>query len=72
MHNYNAPPEQFDHTLRVLKRFNLSTYKRFNAKDAEFLWRLTHPGSSLRNMKLLATAAFLQEKMDGAGRKMGK
>tara|TARA_R110002167_G_scaffold2255_2_gene11604 strand:- start:2492 stop:2809 length:318 start_codon:yes stop_codon:yes gene_type:complete len=72
IHNYNAPPEQFDHTNKLLKRFNLSEYKRFNAKSAEFLWRLTHPGNADRKLRLLATATFLQEKMDASGRKMGK
>ena len=72
MHNYNIAPEQFDHATKLLKRWNLSEFKRLNNKDAQFLWRLTHPSESKRKMRLLATAVFLQEKIEASGRKMGK
>ena len=72
MHNYNIAPEQFDHATKIIKRYNLSMYKRLNNKDAEFLWRLTHPSPGARHVRLLATAVFLQEKIEASGRKMGK
>lgn len=72
MHNYNIAPEQFDHATKLLKRWNLSEFKRLNNKDAQFLWRLTHPSESKRKMRLLATAVFLQEKIEASGRKMSK
>jgi len=72
MHNYNAPPEQFDHANKIMKRYNLSKYKRLNYEDAEFLWRLTHPTMNHRRERLLATAVFLQEKVEDSGRKFSK
>jgi len=72
VHNYNTPPEAYSHAKTILKRFNLSQYKRLTKEDAGFLWRLTHPSLSERNMRLLATAAFLQEKADLVKRKFSK
>ena len=70
--NYNTAPEQFDQAMSILKRFNLSEYKRLNKADAQFLWRLTHPTMNERRERLLATALFLQEKVESSGRKFSK
>lgn len=72
MHNYNAPPEQFDHCCAIMKRYNLSEYKRLSYEDAEFLWRMTHPTMNQRRERLLATAVFLEEKRVESGRKFSK
>ena len=72
MHNYNIPPEQFDHTVKLIKRYNLSEYKRLNAKDAYFLWRLTHPSMNERRERLLATAIFFEEKRVAVDRKLSR
>lgn len=72
IHNYNTPPEAYAQAKTVLKRFHLSKYKRLNKEDAEFAWRLLHPSANERNLRLLATAAFLQTKADEAGRKFSK
>lgn len=72
VHNYNVAPEQYDHTIKILKRFNCSEYKRLRCEDAEFLWRLTHPSLSERRERLLSTAVFLQEKVEASGRKFSK
>jgi hypothetical protein len=61
MHNYNIAPEQFDQAKNVMKRWNLSEYKRLNYEDAYFLWRLIHPTINHRRERLLATAAFFAE-----------
>lgn len=72
IHNYNVAPEQYSQAIKILKRFNLSEYKRLTRIDAEFLWRLTHPTLNARRERLLATAIFLQEKVESSGRKFGK
>jgi hypothetical protein len=72
MHNYNAPPEQFDHSCVIMKRYNLSEYKRLNYEDAAFLWRMTHPTMNHRRERLLSTAVFLEEKRKEVGRKFSK
>ena len=72
MHNYNIPPEQFDHTNVVMKRYNLSEYKRLNKTDAYFLWRLTHPTMNQRRERLLATALFFEEKRVAVDRKLSR
>jgi len=72
LHNYNTPPEAYSHSKTILKRFNLSAYKRLTKLDAEFLWRLTHPSTADRHLRLLATATFLQEKAELAKRKFSK
>jgi hypothetical protein len=50
----------------------LSKYKRLTKEDALFAWRMLHPSANDRNLRLLATAAFLQTKADDAGRKFSK
>ena len=70
--NYNTAPEQFDQAMSILKRFNLSEYKRLNKADAQFLWRLTHPTMNERRERLLATALFLQEKVESNSKKVSK
>ena len=72
MHNYNISPEQFDHTRTVMKRYNLSKYKRLSNEDAEFLWRLTHPTMNQRRERLLATAIFFEEQRKSVDRKFSK
>jgi len=72
MHNYNIPPEQFDHVVAVMKRYNLSKYKRLSNLDAQFLWRLTHPTINERRERLLATAIFFEEKSVSVNRKFSK
>jgi hypothetical protein len=71
-HNYNIAPEQYTHAVNIIKRFNCSAYKRLSKKDAEFMWRLLHPTMNQRRERLLATALFLQEKAESAGRKFSK
>jgi len=72
LHNYNAPPEQYSHTLTIIKRYNLSVYKRLSKTDAYFLWRLIHPSMSVRATILKSTADFLQTKVDATNRKFSK
>tara|TARA_R110000824_G_scaffold228554_1_gene416294 strand:+ start:1138 stop:1455 length:318 start_codon:yes stop_codon:yes gene_type:complete len=72
IHNYNNPPESYAHAKTILKRYNLSKYKRLTKEDALFAWRMLHPSANDRNLRLLATAAFLQTKADDAGRKFSK
>lgn len=72
IHNYNIAPEQYDHAVSILKRFNLSDYKRLKKEDAEFLWRTIHPSMNERRERLLATALFLQEKVEINNRKFSK
>ena len=72
MHNYNIPPEQFDHTNAVMKRYNLSEYKRLTCADAYFLWRMTHPTINQRRERLLATALFFEEKRQSVDRKLSR
>lgn len=72
MHNYNIAPEQFDHTVKIMKRFNLSEHKRLNCDDANFLWRMTHPTLNQRRERLLATAMFFEEKRVAVDRKFSK
>lgn len=71
-HNYNIAPEQFDHTITIIKRYNCSEYRRLNKTDAKFLWRTTHPSINERRERLLSTAIFLQEKVEESGRKFSK
>ena len=72
MHNYNIAPEQYDHCRVVMKRWNLSEYKRLNSRDAEFLWRLTHPTMNQRRERLLATALFFEQQRVEVDRKFSK
>ena len=58
--------------MKIMKRFNLSEYKTLSAKDAEFLWRMTHPTINQRRERLLATAMFFEEKRKEIGRKFSK
>ena len=63
-HNYHIAPEQFDHAISVMKRYNLGEYKRLTKADAYFLWRLTHPTINERRERLLASAAFFESVAD--------
>jgi len=72
MHNYNIAPEQYDQTMKIMKRFNLSEYKRLSCDDARFLWRMTHPTINQRRERLLSTAMFFEEKRKEIGRKFSK
>ena len=72
VHNYNVAPEQFDHAITIIKRYNNSEYKRLTRTQAKFLWRLVHPSINERRERLLATAVFLQEKVAASGRKFSK
>jgi hypothetical protein len=72
MHNYNIAPEQFDYTNKIMKRYNLSLYKRLSCEDALFLWRLTHPSMNQRRERLLATAVFFEEKRVAVNRKLSR
>ena len=72
MHNYNTAPEQYDQCCAVMKRWNLSEYKRLHSNDAEFLWRLTHPSMNQRRERLLATAVFFEEQRKSVNRKFSK
>jgi hypothetical protein len=58
IHNYHIAPEQFDHAISIIKRYNKGEYKRLAKADAYFLWRLVHPTLNARRERLLATAAF--------------
>lgn len=64
MHNYHIAPEQYDWCCSVMKRWNLSEYKRLSHADAKFLWRLTHPTMNARRERLLASATFFAENVD--------
>ena len=64
MHDYNLPPECWDHCKTVLTRYNLSEYKRLHSADAAFLWRVTHPLQHEKVTRLLATAEFLREQIN--------
>ncbi len=72
MHNYNTPPEQYSHAQNICKRYNCSEYKRLTRTEAKFLWRMLHPSMNERRERLLATAVFLQEKVEASGRKFSK
>ena len=72
MHNYNIAPEQFDHCRVVMKRWNLSEFKRLNHKDAQFLWRLIHPTMNVRRQRLLSSAAYFQAAAEGINRKFSR
>jgi len=63
-HNYHIAPEQFDHAISVMKRYNSGVYKRLTKADAYFLWRLTHPTINERRERLLASAAFFESVAD--------
>lgn len=63
-HNYHIAPEQFDHAISVMKRYNQGVYKRLTKADAYFLWRLTHPTINERRERLLASAAFFESVAD--------
>tara|TARA_R110000744_G_scaffold38400_1_gene87924 strand:- start:2549 stop:2872 length:324 start_codon:yes stop_codon:yes gene_type:complete len=72
MHNYNSAPEQYDHVIKVLKRYNLGEYKRLNKANAEFLWRFIHPTISQRRERLLSSAVFFKEQAEAMNRKFSK
>ena len=61
LHEYAVPPEMFDECKRIIKRYNLSEYKRMNSTDAYTLWRLTHPDMDERIKRLASTAAFFAQ-----------
>ena len=58
LHEYAVPPEMFQECKRIIKRYNLSEYKRMNSTDAYTLWRLIHPDMNERIQRLATTAAY--------------
>jgi len=72
MHNYNIAPEQFDYTIKIMKRYNLSEHKRLSCDDAYFLWRMTHPTINQRRERLLSTAMYFEEQRKSVDRKFSK
>mgnify|MGYP007073193790 CR=1 FL=1 len=62
VHDYCMPPDVFDKTKAITKRYNLSEYKRLTRSEAWFLWRITYPLHTERVQRILATGAFLDEK----------
>jgi len=72
LHNYNVPPEQYSHALSIIKRYNLSEYKRLTKADSYFLYKLIHPSMNTRTKLLQSTAEFLQERAEIVNRKFAK
>ena len=72
IHNYNVAPNQYDHAVKIMKRWNLSEFKRLSNEDAQFLWRLIHPTINERRERLLATAMYFEEQRLLVGRKFSK
>ena len=62
LHDYAVMPEMFTECKRIIKRYNLSEYRRLNSTDAYTLWRLTHPEMSERIQRLAVTAAHFAAK----------
>jgi hypothetical protein len=61
MTDYNIAPEAWDQCKAILKRYNLSEYKRLHSGDALILWRITHPLPDEKYNRLLTTAMFFEE-----------
>lgn len=60
LHSYAVPPDMWDHSKNIIKRYNLSEFKRIKMEDAYTLWRLVHPLMDERIKRLELTAAHFE------------
>lgn len=72
MTDYNIAPECWDQCKTIIKRYNLSEYKRLHSADAWFLWRITHPLPDEKYHRILTTAMFLEEQRKLLKKERGK